>query len=87
MTQRALPSDEPCARLEPGNETVIVSAAVNDAGVGIDPMDLGRLFDPFFTTKPGGMELGLAIGKSRRTPFSFTMPGIQDGKGQCSSGG
>jgi C4-dicarboxylate-specific signal transduction histidine kinase len=67
-----------------------VLVAVRDAGIGLDPQQMGRLFDAFFTTKPGGMGMGLAIsrtiieahgGRLWATPndgpgatFQFTLP-------------
>ena len=72
-----------------------VTVAVTDAGAGIDPGDVDRVFDTFFTTKPGGMGMGLAIGKSiveahggritarpdagGGTTFQFTLPAIREG--------
>ena len=38
--------------------------AVQDAGVGFDPKNVGQLFTAFFTTKPGGMGMGLSISRS-----------------------
>jgi len=38
--------------------------AVQDAGVGIEPENLGRLFSAFYTTKPDGMGMGLSICRS-----------------------
>jgi signal transduction histidine kinase len=38
-----------------------IIVAVEDAGPGVDPKQLGSLFDAFFTTKSHGIGLGLAI--------------------------
>jgi signal transduction histidine kinase len=38
--------------------------AVQDCGIGIDPLDVERIFDAFHTTKPGGMGMGLSISRS-----------------------
>jgi C4-dicarboxylate-specific signal transduction histidine kinase len=45
-----------------GSDHVLV--AVQDAGVGIEPENLGRLFSAFYTTKPDGMGMGLSICRS-----------------------
>ena len=37
---------------------------VQDAGVGVNPQDVGRLFEAFFTTKIGGMGIGLSVCRS-----------------------
>src|SRR5262249_10825868 len=37
---------------------------VRDMGVGIDDIDLSRLFEPFYTTRPGGLGMGLSVGKA-----------------------
>jgi len=42
----------------------VVTVAVDDTGVGIDPEHLDRLFNAFFTTKAGGMGMGLSISRS-----------------------
>jgi C4-dicarboxylate-specific signal transduction histidine kinase len=42
----------------------LVVAAVQDAGVGLDPRHADRMFDAFFTTKPAGMGMGLSISRS-----------------------
>jgi len=41
-----------------------VLIAVEDSGLGIDPVNKDRIFDPFFTTKSSGMGLGLSICRS-----------------------
>ena len=41
-----------------------VGVAVQDAGIGIDPVHIDQLFHPFFTTKPSGMGMGLSISRS-----------------------
>jgi signal transduction histidine kinase len=41
-----------------------VRFAVQDSGIGFDPLDVERIFDAFHTTKPGGMGMGLAISRS-----------------------
>jgi signal transduction histidine kinase len=38
-----------------------VEIAVEDAGVGISPADVGRALEPFFTTKPRGEGHGLGL--------------------------
>jgi PAS domain S-box-containing protein len=74
-----------------GGESVLV--AVQDAGVGIDPISADQMFSAFFTTKPGGMGMGLSISRSIidahggrlwATPnpdhgatFHFVLPGIR----------
>ena len=40
--------------------TGYVSIEIEDTGVGIPELDLGRIFDPFFTTKGAGCGFGLA---------------------------
>ena len=45
-----------------GNDAVCV--AVQDSGIGVDPMSGERIFDAFHTTKPGGLGLGLSISRS-----------------------
>lgn len=37
---------------------------VRDAGIGLNPQDLGRLFESFYTTKNGGMGIGLSVSRS-----------------------
>jgi PAS domain S-box-containing protein len=41
-----------------------VRVAVQDSGVGLDPLNAERIFDAFHTTKPGGMGMGLSISRS-----------------------
>ncbi len=41
-----------------------VRLTVQDSGIGLDPLAVGRLFDAFYTTKNGGMGIGLAVSKS-----------------------
>jgi C4-dicarboxylate-specific signal transduction histidine kinase len=41
-----------------------VRVAVQDSGVGIDPLKVEPIFDAFHTTKPGGMGMGLSISRS-----------------------
>ena len=41
-----------------------VRVAVQDSGVGFDPLNAERIFDAFHTTKPGGMGMGLSISRS-----------------------
>jgi C4-dicarboxylate-specific signal transduction histidine kinase len=41
-----------------------VLVAVQDSGVGVDPLNAERIFDAFHTTKPGGMGMGLSISRS-----------------------
>ena len=38
--------------------------SVQDAGIGVDPQDLGRLFETFYTTKSNGMGIGLSVSRS-----------------------
>ena len=37
---------------------------VQDSGKGLDPQHGDRIFESFFTTKPGGIGLGLSLGRS-----------------------
>jgi signal transduction histidine kinase len=41
-----------------------VRVSVRDAGVGVDPQNVGKLLDAFYTTKPDGMGIGLSISRS-----------------------
>ena len=41
-----------------------VRVAVQDSGIGFDPLGAERLFEAFHTTKPGGLGMGLAISRS-----------------------
>ncbi len=41
-----------------------VCLSVQDAGVGFEPQDVGRLFEAFYTTKSGGMGIGLSVSRS-----------------------
>jgi C4-dicarboxylate-specific signal transduction histidine kinase len=47
-----------------GHDGDRVLVAVQDAGVGLDPLQMDRLFNAFFSTKPGGMGMGLSISRS-----------------------
>src|SRR5262249_60140903 len=49
-------------RSEHDGDRVLV--AVQDAGMGFDPLHADRLVSAFFTTKPGGMGMGLSISRS-----------------------
>jgi two-component system, LuxR family, sensor kinase FixL len=51
-------------RLQPDEPKPWVVVEVRDAGVGIRESDLTRLFEPFYTTKPGGLGMGLSVGKA-----------------------
>jgi signal transduction histidine kinase len=53
-----------CARRHKFRRSDQVRVAVQDCGIGIDPLDLERIFEPFYTTKPGGMGMGLSISRS-----------------------
>jgi C4-dicarboxylate-specific signal transduction histidine kinase len=41
-----------------------VRVAVQDSGIGIDPLNAEQIFNAFHTTKPGGMGMGLSISRS-----------------------
>jgi signal transduction histidine kinase len=41
-----------------------VRLAVQDSGVGIDPVDPERMFNAFYTTKSSGMGIGLSVSRS-----------------------
>jgi C4-dicarboxylate-specific signal transduction histidine kinase len=41
-----------------------VRVVVEDSGVGLDPVSIGKIFDPFYSTKPGGLGMGLSISRS-----------------------
>ena len=41
-----------------------VLVAVQDSGIGFDPMSSERIFNAFHTTKPGGLGMGLSISRS-----------------------
>jgi signal transduction histidine kinase len=41
-----------------------IRVVVRDAGIGFDPLSVGRIFDAFHTTKPGGLGMGLSISRS-----------------------
>jgi signal transduction histidine kinase len=44
-----------------GHDGEHVRLAVEDTGIGIEPVALAQVFDPFFTTKEAGTGLGLSI--------------------------
>jgi PAS domain S-box-containing protein len=48
-------------RRSEGGEVLV---AVQDSGIGFDPMSAERIFDAFHTTKPGGLGMGLSISRS-----------------------
>jgi two-component system, LuxR family, sensor kinase FixL len=50
--------------LQPEEPRPSVVVEVRDAGVGIPEGDLARLFEPFYSTKPGGLGMGLSVGKA-----------------------
>ena len=59
-----------------------VLVAVQDAGSGIDPGNLGRIFETFYTTKAQGMGMGLAICRSIVEGHGGTLRAIpNDGPG------
>ena len=41
-----------------------VRLSVQDAGIGVNPEDLGKLFEAFYSTKMGGMGIGLSVCRS-----------------------
>jgi PAS domain S-box-containing protein len=41
-----------------------IRVAVQDSGIGFDPMNAERIFDAFHTTKSGGLGMGLSISRS-----------------------
>jgi len=41
-----------------------VRLTVKDAGVGLEPENVGKLFDAFYTTKNSGMGIGLSVSRS-----------------------
>jgi PAS domain S-box-containing protein len=41
-----------------------VRLSIQDAGAGLEPLEMDRLFEPFYTTKPGGMGIGLSVSRS-----------------------
>jgi C4-dicarboxylate-specific signal transduction histidine kinase len=41
-----------------------VRVAVQDSGMGLDPLNAERIFDAFHTTKPAGLGMGLSISRS-----------------------
>jgi signal transduction histidine kinase len=45
-----------------GSDQLLV--AIEDVGVGIDPLNMDRLFNVFYTTKPDGLGIGLSICRS-----------------------
>ena len=74
---------------------MLASLRMQDAGVGFDPQDVGRLFEAFYTTKSSGMGIGLSVSRSiveshhgrlRAAPndgpgatFSFSIPHTSEG--------
>jgi PAS domain S-box-containing protein len=41
-----------------------VRVAVQDSGIGVDPLSAERIFEAFHTTKPGSLGMGLSISRS-----------------------
>jgi C4-dicarboxylate-specific signal transduction histidine kinase len=41
-----------------------VRVSVRDAGVGVDPQNMGKVLDAFYTTKTDGMGIGLSVSRS-----------------------
>lgn len=68
----------------------LVRIEIEDSGIGLDDVDVGRIFRPLYTTKPSGTGVGLSIcrsiveahgGRLRAEPndgpgarFAFTLP-------------
>jgi PAS domain S-box-containing protein len=50
-------------RTEP-DERDGVRLSIQDAGAGLEPLEMDRLFEPFYTTKSGGMGIGLSVSRS-----------------------
>jgi signal transduction histidine kinase len=68
---------EATATIEPSKRAVVISGeresrgekawclmSVQDSGIGVKPIEAGRLFETFYTTKSEGMGMGLAISRS-----------------------
>jgi len=53
-----------CGRRETRGGIPEVLLSVQDAGTGLNPVEVDRLFEAFYTTKPDGMGMGLAISRS-----------------------
>ncbi|HSJ04086.1 MAG TPA: ATP-binding protein, partial [Verrucomicrobium sp.] len=72
--------------LHGGAPTVQVEVA--DSGIGIDPLDIGRIFDAFdqgnreVTRQFGGLGLGLAISKAISDLHGGTLSAFSKGRGQ-----
>ena len=41
-----------------------VRVAMQDSGIGFDPISAEQIFEPFHTSKPNGLGLGLSISRS-----------------------
>lgn len=57
----------PCAlttSLEGSQEAPLMTIAIRDHGIGVNPEHLDRVFDPYFTTKRTGTGIGLAISRN-----------------------